>query len=206
MSNLDLASISSQIQDPFYPDQGGIPNGPAFLDSAACLCAYRTTPVLASDDLMWTCIGNQTEGINIATQGKWFNPSQAATSDGNDTDLGPIWSASNGQDTASAALMYDQGQDQLVALDASKLNVYDAACTAVNQTTFSTAYYGALAQYQNNETMTDAALCYRGVAVPVQLATVEEWQQTGCPEGLLCMYFSLRLYSFHDSCCHWEES
>lgn len=186
MSNIDLATITAHIQDPFFPQDPAL-DGPAFLDSEACLCAYRVSPVSNSDDLMWTCIGNQTEGITITTRGMWYRPSNSATLDGNSTDLGPIWSASNGPDT-SEALIYDATEDQLVRVDQSEtgLSIYDAVCTGINQTTFSTAFYRAVEQEKNEEIMTDALPCWRGLAAPVQLVTVDVWAQDGCPTGLLC--------------------
>lgn len=178
-------SLARIPQDPFLPQ--GLLDGPAFLDTQACLCAYRRTPVSDSDAASWECIGNQTKGIDIYTGGKWFRPTHSASISGDDDeDLGPIWDASNVPDT-SAPLFYDAGQDSLVAIDESMLSPYDAACTGLNHTTFSTALYRAVEQRARNETMVDAAPCYRGLyAVPMQIMGLEQWQQDGCNEGFLC--------------------
>lgn len=83
--------------------------------------------------------------------------------------------------------MYDQGRDTLVALDPSALSIYDAACTGNNQTTFSTAFYRAVSERENNETMIDAMPCWRGpTAIPMQIMGPEEWQSAGCNQGFLC--------------------
>ncbi|ROW02020.1 hypothetical protein VPNG_07633 [Cytospora leucostoma] len=173
-----MYSAEDVPQDPFYPEQ--IPSGAAFLDTQACLCAYRKTPVSNSEDAAWECIGNQTQGINTFTGGKWFRPLHSAT-----VSNGSIWDASNGPDT-TAPLMYNTGQNALVAVNESALSPYDAACTASNQTTFSTAFYRAVEEKRNNDTMVDAMPCYRPLAMPVQIMELETWQQKGCNEGFLC--------------------
>lgn len=175
-----MYSAGDLPQDPFYPEE--IPPGPAFLDTQACLCAYRQTPVSKSDDAAWECIGNQTQGINTFTGGKWFRPLHSAT-----VSNGSIWDSSNGPDT-TAPLMYNAGQNSLVTVNESALSPYDAACTASNQTTFSTAFYRAVEEERNNNTMVDAMPCYRPLAMPVQIMDLETWQQNGCNEGFLCMH------------------
>lgn len=178
-------SLAEIPQDPFLPQ--GLLKGPAFLDTQACLCAYRQTPISDSNAAAWECIGNQTNGIDVYTGGKWFRPTRSAiVSDEDDENLGPIWEASNGPDV-SAPLIFDAEQDDLVTIDESRLSPYDAACTGLNHTRFSGTFYRAVEQRNNNETMVDAAPCYRGpYAVPMQIMGLEQWQQEGCMEGFLC--------------------
>ncbi|POS70339.1 hypothetical protein DHEL01_v211266 [Diaporthe helianthi] len=177
--------LANVPQDPFLPQ--GLLNGPAFLDTQACLCAYRQTPISDSNAAAWECIGNQTNGIDVYTGGKWFRPTRsAAVSAEDDEKLGPIWDASNGPDL-STPLVFDAEQDILVTASDSTLSPYDAACTGVNHTRFSETFYRAVHQRANNETMVDAALCYRGpYAVPLQIMGLEKWQREGCKEGFLC--------------------
>lgn len=179
-----MASSADIPQDPFFPQE--IPQGPAFLDTEACLCAYKRTPVSDSDDAAWECIGNQTQGINTFTGGKWFRPLHTATiSNESDGMIGTIWDASNGPDL-TASLMYNADQNALVSVDESGLSAYDAACTGSNQTTFSTAFYRAVDEKQNNETIVDAMPCWRPLAVPIEIMNLETWQRDGCNEGFLC--------------------
>ncbi|KUI57529.1 hypothetical protein VP1G_04850 [Cytospora mali] len=179
-----MASSGEVPQDPYFPEE--IPPGPAFLDTQACLCAYRQTPVSESNDAAWECIGNQTQGINTFTGGKWFRPLHSATiSNVSDDSFGPIWDASNGPDL-TAPLMYNNVSDTLISVDESQLSPYDAACTGSNQTTFSTAFYRAVDERRNNETMVDAMPCYRPLAAPIQIMPLDSWQQNGCNEGFLC--------------------
>lgn len=186
-----MYSAQDVPQDPFFPEE--IPPGPAFLDTQACLCAYKQTPLTNSDDAAWECIGNQTQGINTFTGGKWFRPLHSATvTNATDEKIGSIWDASNGPDLADP-LMYNIDQNALVAVNNSRLSVYDAACTGSNQTTFSTAFYRSVTERENNETMVDAAPCYRPLAAPVQIMEVAAWQQDGCNEGFLCAYYTLLL-------------
>jgi hypothetical protein len=174
-------------QDPFLPQ--GTLAGPAFLDTQACLCTYRQTPISDSNAAAWECIGNQTNGIDVYTGGKWFRPARSAVITGQkDGNLGPIWDASNKPDL-SAPLVFDAERDELVTVDDSNLSPYDAACTGLNHTRFSETFYRAVNQRNNNETMVDAAPCYRGpYAVPMQIMSLEKWQQDGCNEGFLCAY------------------
>lgn len=184
-SDKDFTSLSTSdiLQDPFLPIE--IPSGPAFLDTEACLCSYRQDPITTSNNLAWECIGNQADGIQETTKGKWFRPIHNATTD--DTqDFEAIWDASNGPNTATP-LMYDVNQDSLVLVNSSALDVHDAACTGQNQTTFSTAFYRAVEERKNNETMVDAMPCWRGpYAIPLQIMGLADWQQYGCNEGFLC--------------------
>lgn len=184
MDDGSLYSVADLPQDPFFPQE--TPPGPAFLDTEACLCAYKQSPVTDSEDAAWECIGNQTQGINTFTGGKWFRPLHSATiSNASEDDIGPIWDASNAPDL-SEALMYNVDQDSLVSVDETDLSPYDAACTGSNQTTFSTAFYRAVDEKENNETMVDALPCYRPLAVPIQIMDLDTWQQDGCNEGFLC--------------------
>lgn len=173
-------------QDPFFPVE--TPPGPAFLDTAACLCAYRKTPVADSNDGAWECIGNQfDEEINNTKRGKWFRPAHNATITTTSTQEGSaIWDASNPPDTTEPLMFYPEG-DALVAFNSKALTVYDAACTGQNQTRFSTAFYRAVSEKENNETMIDAMPCWQGpTAVPMQIMGLDEWQSAGCNEGFLC--------------------
>ncbi|KAG8165107.1 hypothetical protein KVR01_005382 [Diaporthe batatas] len=177
----ELAKIP---QDPFLPQ--GLLNRPAFLDTQACLCAYRQTPISDSSAAAWECIGNQTNGIDVYTGGKWFRPTHSAVISRQDVTLGPIWDASNGPDL-STPLVFDREQDDLVTVGDSSLSPYDAACTGVNHTRFSETFYRAVNQRANHETMVDAAPCYRSpYAVPLQIMGLEKWLREGCKEGFLC--------------------
>lgn len=186
-----MYSAQDVPQDPFFPEI--IPVGPAFLDTQACLCAYKQTPITDSEDAAWECIGNQTLGINAFSGGKWFRPLHSATI-ANVTDEAaiPIWDASNGPDL-TAPLMYNATEDTLVSVDNSVLSPFDAACTGSNQTTFSTAFYRSVYEKENDLTMVDALPCYRPLAVPVQIMKLEAWQQDGCNEGFYCTHDALLL-------------
>ncbi|KAJ4414754.1 hypothetical protein N0V82_007746 [Gnomoniopsis sp. IMI 355080] len=168
-------------QDPFLPVE--IPNGPAFLDTEACLCAYRHTPVTTSDEATWECIGDQTDRVTVTNQGKWFRTIHNETIV--TTGL-PIWDASNGPDVDDP-LMYDAGRDALVPFESDNMTVYNGACTGQNQTTFSTAFYRAVNEIEADLTPVDAMPCWRGPsAVPMQIMGLDEWTQSGCNEGFLC--------------------
>ncbi|KAK6223271.1 hypothetical protein LQW54_000388 [Pestalotiopsis sp. IQ-011] len=167
-------------QDPYYPQV--TPEGPTFLDTGACVCALQTLPATAGSDVAaWQCIGNQTQGVYEATTGKWFN----TINDDNNVDL-PIYDATN-IPSNSTTYSWDDGQQKLVQVtDQSSFSPYDRACTAVNQTTFSTAFYRAQDEIARNATPVDAAPCWRAGAVPIQLQNVSSWESTGCNEGFLC--------------------
>ncbi|KAI5919668.1 hypothetical protein F4810DRAFT_478443 [Camillea tinctor] len=179
-------SRGSLPQDPYYPQESEY--GPSFLDTGACLCSLRplqSTEVNngsgnSNQDAAWQCIGNQTQGVYTVTTGKWFNSLHG----GNNVSL-PIYDASNGPDT-SKALTWDSGSSTLVDANTNSLTPYDQACTGHNQTTFSTSFYRAAAAMDAGETPVDAAPCWRPGAVPIQIQTIESWQQEGCREGFLC--------------------
>ncbi|KAI1341281.1 hypothetical protein F5Y15DRAFT_29634 [Xylariaceae sp. FL0016] len=128
----------------------------------------------------WQCIGNQTQGVYSVTTGKWFNSLQGGTN----TDL-PIWDASNGIDTTKV-LTWQNTSQTFVDADPNTFTPYDKACTGVNQTIFSTAFYRAYAQKQAGETQVDAAPCWRPGGVPVEIQNVTSWEADGCPQGFLC--------------------
>ncbi|KAH8199032.1 hypothetical protein TruAng_006818 [Truncatella angustata] len=176
--NINAADLP---QDPFIPQAEH--TTPSFLDTGACVCALRTTPDDSGQDSVtaWQCIGNQTQNVYEATTGKWFN-----TLHGGSTTSLPIYDASNGPNTATT-FQWDAAQDRLVeASGQTGFDIYDRACTAVNQTTFTTAFYRTKDAIARNETLVDAAPCYRGPeAIPIRIQTAEEWEEKGCLEGFL---------------------
>ncbi|KAI1741595.1 hypothetical protein F4680DRAFT_447061 [Xylaria scruposa] len=180
------AVVQDAPQDPFLPREQNY--GPSFLDNNACLCALRQPEQGNSNakgnQVAWQCIGNQTQGVYEVTTGKWFESLHG----GHDINL-PIYDASNSPDT-SKALIWDASNSNFTNADPDKLSQltpYDVACTGINQTTFSTAFYGAFAEQQANDTPVSAAPCWRpGGAVPVQIQDVTSWTATGCPLGFLC--------------------
>lgn len=178
---ITLSLPSTTPQDPFLPVE--IPTGPSFLDTAACLCAYRQSPVIASYEATWECIGDQTDRITVTKQGKWFRTIH------NETIVNPslpIWDASNGPDVEDQ-LMYDSVRDALVPFQSDSLTVYNGACTGLNQTTFSTAFYRAVDEIIAGLAPADAMPCWRGPsAVPMQIMGLDEWTRTGCYPGFLC--------------------
>ncbi|KAI0871078.1 hypothetical protein GGS24DRAFT_492514 [Hypoxylon argillaceum] len=176
------AALTNAPQDPFLPRESNY--GPSFLDSSACLCALRHVEQSNNDAeayaAAWQCIGNQTQGVYDVTTGKWFESLHG----GRNVKL-PIHDASNGPDT-SRALMWDTGNDTFVGADLGKFTPYDRACTGVNQTTFSTAFYGAVSEQAAGDTLVSAAPCWREGGVPVEIQDVADWVSTGCPLGFLC--------------------
>jgi hypothetical protein len=165
-------------QDPYFPQD--TPIGPIFLDTEACLCALQKPPEPLEGNAVWHCIGNQTESIYSVTGGKWFNTLHGGT----DVQL-PIYDSSNGPDN-STTLLWDTATKQLVSGADTGLSMYDKACTAVNQTTFSTVFYRAADELAKDQIPVDALPCWLPGAVPVQIQTAESWQSAGCLEGFFC--------------------
>ncbi|KAI8628431.1 hypothetical protein F5Y19DRAFT_437753 [Xylariaceae sp. FL1651] len=184
--------LKNAPQDPYLPREKKY--GPSFLDSSACLCALRTVQrggegtgdgsnndKMANDgDAAWQCIGNQTQGVYAVTTGKWFNSLHG----GHNVNL-PIYDDSNGPDT-KRALTWDTNKISFVDADVDKLSPYDQACTGLNQSTFSTAFYGAFAEKQAGETPVSAAPCWQPGGVPIEIQDLTSWNSNGCPEGFLC--------------------
>jgi hypothetical protein len=149
---------------------------------ASSICALQTSPDDGSDLIAWQCIGNQTQGVYEVTTGKWFNTINGGTN----ANL-PVDDASNNPDT-SAILRWDAQQNSLVETsNQTGFSSYDQACTAVNETTFSTALYRANDEIARNATPVDAAPCYRAGAMPIQIQDLTSWESQGCSEGFLCL-------------------
>ncbi|KAI1850301.1 hypothetical protein JX266_004159 [Neoarthrinium moseri] len=185
---LSLVNTADAPQDPYLPYSD--PDGPSFLDTGACVCALQVVEGSNVEEnskngnTAWQCIGNQTQGVYEVKTGKWFNSIGGTNLD--PTTL-PIYDAAHGPDI-SKTLAWDDGKKQLVeATDLGKLSIYDQACTAKNETTFSTAFYRAADQIAKDQTPVDAAPCWRpGGALPVRIQTPESWRDAGCNEGFLC--------------------
>lgn len=196
-SMLDSSIRSGALQDPFFPVDAV--DGPRFLDTQACLCQLRPEPV-KGDTVWWQCVGNQFNITDIG--GKWF---QAKNVDGLNLDanstLGPSYDASYPPDS-SQGFEWDNTQQQLVITGGRTpgLSVWDTACTAENNTRFSTTLYRAAAEIQANQTPVDAAPCWRPGAVPVQIQDYEDWWGNGCKDGFLCM--CIRATLLHLSLVH----
>lgn len=149
MANSMLSMYGSFPQDPYYPQS--TPQGPTFLDTQACVCALQDGPGQNIAEAKWQCIGNQTDGVYVTTGGKWFNGANG----GSAVDL-PIYDASNPPDT-NTPLSYNPDSGSLEAVDLTRLNVWDKACTGTNETTFSTAFYRAAAELSRDEKPVDGA-------------------------------------------------
>ena len=174
-------SASSLPQDPFYPRSPS--DGPVFLDEQACVCVLRSFSD-SNDDTAWRCLGNSTSDIYEGTSGKWF----AATNNKTLTNDTAMNDASNPPKTDNA-LIADPKSDSLVPLasqNPNPLSPFNDACTAINETLFSTAYYNAAREIAANQTPVDAAPCWRAGAIPVQIQNLSSWQQTGCYSGFYC--------------------
>lgn len=183
-SEIDPAKVP---QDPYLPQEETI-SGPIFLDSGACLCAFRDLPddrSSSSSGSAWQCIGNQSQSVYEATTGKWFKSSSKAKT----TNL-TYYDASH-PPTRSSPLQWDAKSKALKKLtDSMSLTVYDQACTGKNVTKFSTTYYQALRQSLNDELPMAATPCWRPDALPMQLQGVDSWLSNGCSEGFLCKTLS----------------
>ena len=176
---LSLISTGDLPQDPFLPVEG--PYGPSFLDTEACVCAWRNLP--AGSNPAWQCLGNSTQGVYTVSTGKWFN---ALGGGGGGAVNGSVSDASHPPDT-TRPLVFDPGAGALQSAgDEKSLSVYDKACTGHNQTTFSTAFYRAAAELAAGDTPVDAAPCFRPGAIPAQIQSVDSWQKDGCNPGFLC--------------------
>lgn len=199
----DLALYSKILRsapaNPFLPRESDY--GPSFLDTSACLCSLRKVEQngvgdevgddisdetgddrkrATKDVAAWQCIGNQTQGVYEVTTGKWFENLQG----GSDVNL-PIYDDSN-DPKVDKALTWDEDKNDFVDADLDSLSLYDRACTAINQTTFSTSFYRVLAEQEAGEDPIDAASCWRSGSVPVEIQNVTSWSDTGCPSGFLC--------------------
>lgn len=176
----------SATQAPFLPRRQ--PTGPSFLDTEACLCALQPAPGGNGGEgaslAAWQCIGNQTRGIYETTSGKWFEAADGSSP----VDL-PMYDASN-PPRKDRELMLRGGSSLEPLDDAAResMDVYDRYCTAVNETTFSSAWYGAVRSLERNETPFDALPCWRPDAppLPVFIQTIDDWLENGCSEGFQC--------------------
>lgn len=176
----DLTTLTEAPQDPFLPRESNY--GPSFLDSSACLCSLQQVNEGAKNgDAAWQCIGNQTQGVYRVTTGKWFESRHG----GREVEL-PIYDASNAPDTHKA-LSWDSREDTFVDADLETFTPHDRACTGVNQTTFSAAFYGAVAEKKAGDELISAAPCWQPGGIPVGIQDVTSWGSTGCPLGFLCV-------------------
>ena len=172
-------------QDPFLPVEPL--GGPVFLDDNGCVCAFQGAPNGTSTKPAWRCQGNQgkqnAEMYN-GTSGKWFVPKVPA-------DLPSMipYDNSNPPDL-STPYIYDNKTSLLVPIAAgngASLSAYDAACTGINETTFSTAFYLAAEEEDAGVQPIDAVPCLREGALPIRIQNVTAFQADGCAKGFFCM-------------------
>ncbi|KAK3386198.1 hypothetical protein B0H63DRAFT_501695 [Podospora didyma] len=174
-------------QDPFLPQDE--PLLPSFLDTEACLCQLQGRPddnrKSGTRNMAWRCFGNQNEGYEKPLSGKWFLTTDGANSTSADILRIPINSAAH-PPAIDKALQYDNKTRSLVPITSSQLSVWDQACTALNNTAFSTTFYQAAAESKRGDAPISAAPCWRAGAIPLQIQSVTDWQTNGCIEGFLC--------------------
>ncbi|KAI0169250.1 hypothetical protein GGR52DRAFT_513166 [Hypoxylon sp. FL1284] len=179
MSNQLTENGLTLPQDPFLPQEP--PQGPVFLDTAACLCALRGTKDLNSNNPSWQCVGNQTESVYQVTSGKWFGGIGKGSK-----DKLPIWGDTIGINVTDKGMAYDAPEDSFSEPYTADFTPWDLACTGINRTSFSTSYYHSVAALQRNDTPIDAAPCWRAGAIPMQIQDYTSWTRDGCNEGFLC--------------------
>jgi ABC-type multidrug transport system ATPase subunit len=178
-----LASLfPTQADDPFYPQNAHF--GPAFLDTEACLCTLQPNPSEDEDDTaaMWQCIGDQSQDIYQITSGKWFR-SMSGSSIAN----GTIDDSSKPPDQSQGAFVFNNETMTFDEKGDTRLPIRDDLCTAQNHTTFSTSYYQAYEQLQNEQQPTAAAPCWRYGSFPLQIDNGTFWEPNGCSAGFLCV-------------------
>ena len=167
-------------EDPFWPRWPA--NGPVFLDTGACTCALQSAPDQNTTTQVWRCQGNATSYAYAGTSGKWFNaPITGILSSEIDDASNPP--------ALGSALVYSNDTEALVPLvsvNPDPLSVYDQACTGVNETLFSTAYYKTTHELSQNRTPVDAAPCWREGALPIPIRNTSTWQVGGCGKGFFC--------------------
>ena len=149
-TNPQLADYGKLPQDPYFPQSE--PQGPTFLDTEACVCALQESPAGGSGAASWQCIGNQTNGVYLTKNGKWFN----GVNDVSGVTNLPINDASS-PPNPDAPLTFNPNTQTLESADLDQLNVWDKACTGVNHTRFSTSFYTAAEQQKRGETPVAAA-------------------------------------------------
>lgn len=170
------------VQDPFLPQWPS--QGPVFLDTGACICALRAPPPDNDPEKMqWRCQGNATDNIYVGNGGKWYAPDHDIV----DTKGVPV--EDGGDPPKTDATFVSQGKGGLVDLgtvNPDPLSLQDQACTALNQTSFSTSYYRAGNELAANQTPIDAAPCLLAGAVPIKLQNETSWLDGGCHQGFFC--------------------
>lgn len=179
LQQFNQLTLASLPQDPFLPIDG--PFGPAFLDTEACICALRAAPI--DNTIGWQCLGNKTQLVYTTTGGKWFHPKGSGIVNINSS----VSDAQFPPDTSKPQI-FDPSQGFVAINNNSKtdLDIYSKACTGRNQTTFTTAYYRAVAEIAENKLPVDAAPCYRPGAVPLEIQPADSWIKDGCNLGFLC--------------------
>lgn len=170
-------------QNPFLPLVAI--RGPSFLDTEACLCALQETRERDSRDAVWQCIGDQQDDVYETSSGKWFR----ARDDEGEVD-GRIDDDSN-PPSAEEPLVFDSDISALSSFDnEEQLKLENRFCTGRNRTSFSTSFYRAAEQLENDEDPVDAVPCFKppGTALPVRIQNAESWLENGCLEGFLCKF------------------
>lgn len=167
-------------QDPFLPNWPV--TGPTFLDNGACICAIQDVVDGERSTTAWRCRGNSTDSIYEGKSGVWFYATSQGGSSSNANDN------SNPPDLTDA-FVFPDGSTSLVRLDdlnPSPLSIFDQACTGVNETTFSTAFYRAAGEQEANQPPVDGAPCWRLGALPIEIVNASAWQQDRCGKGFFC--------------------
>ncbi|KAI0395252.1 hypothetical protein F5Y17DRAFT_474729 [Xylariaceae sp. FL0594] len=138
---------------------------------------FRIRKRVDNDPPRWQCIGNQTQSVYEVTTGKWFQSVKERPS----SDMQqPIYWGGSSPDTSNKTYRWDPNQKSLVVAGDNDFSTYDQACTGVNHTTFSTAFYAAYAEIQADEVPVSAAPCWRPGAVPLQIQNASDWNARGC--------------------------
>jgi len=125
------------------------------------------------------------------TTGKWFRSLDGGSKSSLDQ---PIYYASSGP-ILNQTFEWDSDHKRFEEAGPKNFSAYDSACTGVNHTTFSTAFYSAYDEIQADKDPVSAAPCWRPGAFPIQIQNVSDWLSSGCLSGFQCSSFHLPLKS-----------
>jgi len=165
-----------------------IPNGPVFVDTAACRCSLQQASTAASADtvassdqqLAWRCVGKSTASMTSGTSGKWFLSQNQDPPPPQDLSNPPYNWAGDSPSTQDPQIN-SQGSPLPLAPSNNYLSLQDSACTGKNDTIESTRFYGWL--HGNGPGV--CKVSDKVVQTPL-MQNASDWLQDGCLPGFYC--------------------
>lgn len=169
------------------------PEGPFFIDTASCQCAFQPTRQIKVDKGrprgIWRCIGSGSDDVYVGDTGKWFFPVNNVPASSKDLHEPINWAGNPPKSGSPYVVANDTDAQHFRPLDdtnGKSLSLVDNVCTAENSTEQSTEYYKMIEDGEAGQPGAELGICLSPESQPIPIQNASSWNTQGCNLGFHC--------------------